>query len=154
MATVLVAGCARTDPPARDGAGAIVEAGDLQAIQARVGDCYEDPDGSGGNGTLAAVPCTAPHDREVFHRFELVGDDYPGEAAVTEDAARVCLDAFAGYVGVPYLDQATLAAYPVVPSRQTWEDHDDRTVLCVLGREGSRLVGSQRDGARREAATT
>jgi Septum formation len=149
----LLPGCGTTDPPRRDPSGAVVDAGELEVNRARVGDCFAGTEGSEPTATLSVVPCTVPHDREVFDRFDLEGDHYPGEEAVIQAAARACLDAFAGYVGLPYLDQSALTAFPIVPSRRTWEDRGDRTVLCVLAGAGAALVGSQRDAARSGGAT-
>ena len=125
----------------------ITGAGDLPANEARVGDCYDEDEGADRPRTLAAVPCAGPHDREVFHRFELAGDRYPGTEAVGVDAAEACLDAFSGYVGIPYT-RSVLAAYPIVPSEETWEEDDDRTVLCVLGQEDEPVTGTLRGAAR------
>lgn len=148
VAGALLAGCRGSDPPARDGSGKVTEAGDLPVNEARIGDCYdEEEEGSDRTSTLAAVPCGVPHDREVFHRFDLAGDRYPGVEAVSREAAQACLDAFVGYVGVAYAD-SVLDAHPIVPSEETWEDDDDRTVVCVVGQEGGRITGSLAGAAR------
>ena len=80
------------------------------------------------------VPCSDPHLAELYHRFDLSGPRYPGDAAVGARAERECLTAYGLYVGIDYA-RSQFYSTKVVPTRNTWERAGDRTVRCYLGSE-------------------
>jgi|GEM_PF-3052255 len=58
----------------RDSSGSISKGGKLDAVSLRVGDCFEKPtDAAAGFDSVKAIPCTQPHDAQVFYSFT-----YPG----------------------------------------------------------------------------
>ncbi|WP_337191487.1 septum formation family protein [Nocardioides flavescens] len=140
---------------------------DVSVFSVDVGDCFEAPsDVEAQISDLRRVPCERPHDRELYAREAYVpagsapsgasGDasgspsadasapvdssGYPGDDALTAYAEATCAQAFAGYVGVDYLDSSLFFTY-LVPSPRSWED-DDRSVLCFVGAAGTPLEGS------------
>jgi Septum formation len=146
LALVLaVAGCG-TNEPSRDASGAVEEAGDLRVDKVRAGDCFDDSDEESVE-TLPVVPCAEAHDNEIYEVFDLSGESWPGLTEVQHAAAEGCLGPFAEYVGVS-LAESVLDAYPITPSEESWNEHDDRTVLCgVTGPDGpveGSLAGSER----------
>ena len=83
---------------------------------------------------MTAVPCSEPHDNEVYAVVDLAGgaeDSYPGDIAMYEIAIGECLGRFNLYVGISYLD-SWLAADPILPRRSSWERDGDREVVCFL----------------------
>jgi hypothetical protein len=112
-----------------------------------VGDCFDDVDGIDGSGEITDVPvvdCTEPHDNEVFHTYDLPGDDYPGQDAILADAQGSCVGAFENYVGTDYAS-SRLDIFPIYPTPDGWADGDDRTVVCSLyDLELAQLTGSMR----------
>jgi hypothetical protein len=104
---------------------------DVAANDLEVGDCVKDEE------TLNSADVESS-DCEEDHVFELIGkfdvddeDEYPGEAALTEEGTTRCQgDIFEEYVGVPYAESAEVYASAVPPSEETWNDADDRTILC------------------------
>ena len=56
-----------------------------------------------------------------------------------------CLEAFEPFVGTSPFDSALSYSW-LVPTLQSWNEEDDREVLCVLmNRDGTPLVGTMRD---------
>ncbi len=96
-----------------------------------VGQCFNDPDETGEISDVAIVDCAETHNNEVFHLFDIPGDDFPGTDAVLELASQGCIGAFDAYVGTPYLDSA-FEIFPIYPTEDSWNRGDDREVVCGL----------------------
>lgn len=114
------------DPSDIDGAE-MVTFDDLE-----VGDCiplveYGDED----IYALPVVPCDLPHTDEVFYIYQVDDGEFPGDAALREEAADTCLAEFEPYVGISY-DDSELDYYTYWPTKESWMRADDRTVHCIL----------------------
>ena len=143
-AALALGGAACADEPNRDETGEIEETEDVAPNSLKAGDCFNDPEaGSPTQVTsLEAVPCDEPHDNEVFHVFQLDDGDFPGADELKQLGLEGCEPELEGYVGAPAAD-AGLTIVPVTPTEQSWNDKDDRTVLCALYKaDGSELTGS------------
>lgn len=57
---------------------------------------------------------------------------FPGTAALTEHAIAGCLDAFEPFVGRSYED-SIFGFNTLAPTKASWEQHDDRELLCLIG---------------------
>lgn len=129
------------DETSRDDAGTITEGGELSVFQIRVGDCFN----AGDDDTLEtvdAVPCAEPHEFEAYAKFELPNGEYPGPEALQSQVEAGCVAPFESYVGVAY-QSSSLYYFAIQPSADTWEDQDDREVLCsVTTEDGSARTGS------------
>lgn len=150
--TLLALGACSDDGPERDSDGAIAEEGDVNAFSLEVGDCFDDPDGVDlGTQTtvfeLPAVPCSQPHDNEVFALIALEGDDdeYPGTEEVQTLGFERCYDEFEAYVGAPYEESALEFDPYLFPTAQTWAAGDREIVCAVYNPDLSPLTGSTRD---------
>lgn len=131
------------DNTVRDESGAIIESGGLGALSIQIGDCVNLPD-SDYVESLEALPCTAAHDAEAFEAFDMSDGDFPGDEAVQDAAIAGCYDAFEPFVGVAYED-SVLGMYWLYPTPETWDEYDDREILCmVTDYDGSKLTGSMR----------
>lgn len=137
------------DDANRDDAGEIVSGGDLDVMTVQPGDCFDDP-GSEDEVVfqLEAIPCSEPHDNEVFAVETLAGlfgPDYPGRQALEEHGYEVCSGpVFDTYVGTPYLDSA-LEVFTLTPTDDSWSQ-GDRDVVCVLYRlDFTKLNGPARN---------
>lgn len=116
-------------------------------FELQVGDCFDDPDEPVEQ--LVEVPligCEEPHDNQVFALFDLPDGDFPGDAAVADQARDGCLGRFEDHVGTPYGDSELFAAW-LPPTEASWEA-GDRQVVCVLFDADGPLVGSQEGIAR------
>lgn len=93
------------------------------------------------------VPCSEPHDEEVYFEFELEGDEFPGGEAIDAEGEAQCLPAFEDYVGIDF-QSSTLSLFWITPTQDTWEQLNDRVVQCVLYHyEGEQLTGSMKGAA-------
>ncbi len=66
----------------RDDSGAIVAEGALDAFQMRVGDCFDDgtvfAEENNEVDSVPGVPCSKPHDNEVYAVFDLSAASFSG----------------------------------------------------------------------------
>ena len=69
----------------RDEAGFIVGGGDLNVFSVRVGDCFGDDSAGRSEITeVEGIPCTDPHDNEVYAVFDIGLVSYPGEEEMVD----------------------------------------------------------------------
>lgn len=93
------------------------------------GDCRNES-ATGLPADAEVVPCTDPHDEEVFHAIPLAGRTFSQEAVNT--ATTECVgDPFTAFVGVSKAE-SSLGVYPITPTSATWDSPDGRTLYCVL----------------------
>ena len=92
---------------------------------------------------LRIVDCSDEHYAEVYLVAEMSGDDFPGEQAVQEKSAELCLDAFAGYVGIEQNDSA-LTFLHIWPDQQMWT-RGERGMICAAFDPKGPLTGSVKD---------
>jgi hypothetical protein len=138
------AGLAGQDETTRNDAGEVVEGGELGAFRIRVGDCFVDTL-EGSFEAVDAVPCSQPHKSEVYAAFMLPGDGdaaFPGEASVQAGAEQGCYDRFTRFVGVAF-ESSIYGFGTITPTEVSWDDLDDREVLCMISLyDGSLKTGS------------
>jgi hypothetical protein len=97
--------------------------------------------------TLPIVDCADPHTHEIYATVTSPEDVFPGVDALGDFAQVECLGAFEPFVGTSPFDSALSYTW-LVPTLQSWNDEDDREVLCVLmNRDGAPLTGTMRDAA-------
>ena len=115
-----------------------------------VGQCFDDPEDLTEVGNVEIVDCADPHDNEVYHVFDIPGGDdapYPGSLSVSTSADDGCLAAFPGFVGIDY-NSSRYVVSSLQPSEQSWNDIDDREVVCFLfDIDLAKLTGSARNTA-------
>lgn len=87
------------------------------------------------------MPCSEPHDDEVYSTFALEHSRYPGEAAAEVAANDGCRARFADFIGVAHGD-SVFEFYPLYPSAGSWDAHGDRTVTCLVWYPADTVVGS------------
>lgn len=131
----------------RDENGEVIEGtdtGDVFLLQ--VGDCINDSELEDVVTTLPIVPCSEPHESEIFAEAELEGDTYPGDEAVGTQADEICYNEFAGFVGLDY-ETSVLEYYPFTPLAEGWAQ-GDRLVSCVIYDPEALTTGSLEGVAR------
>jgi hypothetical protein len=133
-----------TSAARRNDAGEITAAGALGAFEVRVGDCFDDEAFENTEiSELPAVPCSEPHDNEVYAVFDITGE-WPGAERVEELAHKGCLERFAAAVGKKYED-SVIDYTTIYPTEGSWNERDDREVLCVgYHMEAEKLTGTIR----------
>lgn len=140
---VLLSGCADDDAP-RDAGNQVTAPATAGVLTVRVGDCVGDI-GAGDIGEVDEIPCTQPHEYEVFSAKLLADGEFPGPDAVEKARTDFCRAEFTGFVGTEY-DSSDLDMKTLAPSTETWVA-GDREILCLVGVGG----GSQSTGSLRGA---
>lgn len=134
------------DDADRADSGEIVGGGDLSVMTLQPGDCFDDPDGEVVYD-VQAIPCSEPHDNEVFAIGEFgssASDVFPGLTALDDFAYEQCTSSrFESYVGVEYLD-SELGVFTLTPTEESWGE-GDRGYICALYRlDLAKLTGTAR----------
>jgi len=133
------------DDASRDGDGEIVGGGELGVMTLQVGDCFNDPDELGDVVyDVAAVPCSEPHDNEVFAVGSVgtvFGDTFPGRETLEQYAYDSCVGSFSTYVGVDY-SVSSLGVFTFTPSEESWGDGDREYVCALYSFDLTKLDGS------------
>ncbi|MBP2457072.1 hypothetical protein ABID70_002598 [Clavibacter michiganensis] len=145
----------------RDDDGSITAGGTTDVFTLREGDCLDDPalapapddataDAHAASDTdpadrhpvddVSTVPCTEPHDFEVYAAVTLTGDDFPGDDAVDARADDLCGRAYGPFVGFDYQD-SIYDYQDYQPTSGSWST-GDRTVDCIIGDPAGKTVGS------------
>ncbi len=85
---------------------------------------------------LPLMACTEVHDAEIVGLFDIEGEDFPGIDGVKEAADAGCTSAFEEYVGTPAAE-SELTIFTIYPTEQTWNNLDDREVICIAYLSGA-----------------
>jgi Septum formation len=126
----------------RDGSGAIVGEGTVDAFNVRVGDCFNDSESlSEQIFSVAGVPCSVPHDNETFAVIELALEGYTDEDTMFELAHESCRAQFESFVGRDY-ESSTLEITTMYPTSASWAQNDREVVCAVYDMDANKLVGS------------
>jgi hypothetical protein len=116
------------------------------AFDLEVGQCFDSPTEETEISSVSSKPCDEPHDQEVFAVFDYpdAPDEFPGDDAISDVAEARCSNEFLAFVGTD-VDSSELEYYYLVPSQGTWEEDDDREIVCtVIAEEAEKLTGSMR----------
>jgi Septum formation len=145
----MLVACSGGGGPSRSKDGQVTDAGDLSVFDLQVGDCFTPPkEVKAEIQSVHVVPCKDSHTQETFAIVPYDrSDTYPGDAALDTFADGACLARYENYVGVSYLDSKLYYTY-LLPSARSWNDGNDRKVVCVVTTTGEELQtsikGSQR----------
>jgi hypothetical protein len=122
--------------------------GDQSVFEMSVGQCFDDQEAE-EISSVPTVDCAEPHDNEVFALIDYTATDvYPGQDAMTDLGTELCIDEFESYVGLSY-PESDLAVFPITPTESSWNDQNDREIICALyALDLSKLTGSMRGAAR------
>lgn len=121
---------------------------DTSLVSAEVGACTTtDVMENSSVSTLPLMDCGYEHDAQVIGLFDLEGDEFPGTATVRSDARAACEAAFEEFVGIAESD-SELQLWHISPTEGTWDNNDDREVICIAYLEEGSVTesweGSQR----------
>lgn len=113
-----------------------------------VGDCFDDQDLEAEVITdVPTVPCSEPHDNEIYHEFTMTDAAYPGRDAAFDAADQRCLEQFESFVGIDYF-ASDLDIFSIVPTAESWADGDRGALCAIYAVDLSKLTGSMRGAAR------
>lgn len=111
-----------------DGGGDDTDPTEVDVYSLQIGDCLNDLSGT-QFATLPVVPCSEPHEGEVYALFDISGNQYPGQDAVLEEAQIGCVDALDRYAPSAATD-SNVDIFYLYPTEGTWAA-GDREVVCV-----------------------
>ncbi len=134
--------CSSPEPKRDDASGEITEAAVADVFTLAVGDCLDLSEQADETAveTLPTVPCTEPHDAQVYAEQTLDMDELPVEDELFALADQFCYDQFAGYVGLSY-EESVLEVQYLYPTQESWDAGDD-VLQCVLVNPGEPLSTS------------
>jgi hypothetical protein len=74
--------------------------------------------------------------------------EYPSDEELIAAIEAECLDpAFADYFGEPY-ETSEIEVFPITPTPESWDEADDREVVCAGYIDGERVEGSLQGSGR------
>lgn len=134
-------------PPATTDAPGPTEQGHPTSLfDIKVGDCFDLV--TDQNNASLYSSCDVLHTYEAFGVVTLTDATWPGDDAVSDKGFDGCKNMFLGYVGTNY-GTSSYDIYLITPSEQTWNEMNDREVLClVYPGDGSQAVGSAANSRR------
>jgi hypothetical protein len=106
----------------------------------KVGDCLGEGADASELSRVTILPCDEPHDSEAYFAFDLEGDEFPDEATIETEAER-CQDEFEKFTGIP-AGESTLEITYYRPTETSWNEQDDREILCLVGDPEGPTTGS------------
>lgn len=113
----------------RDASGSISRAGQISPRDLEYGDCLEVPLISDKTiSRLTAMPCSQPHNGQVFDVLQASDSTYPGEDRLKQEALAACQQEAPGFLGTA---QTLLHVVTFVPTSQGW-NLGDRAESCLL----------------------
>lgn len=114
----------------------------VDAVDLKVGNCLIDDPDAEEVSDVEVLPCTQPHDSEVYAAMDIDAGVYPGEEAVDTMAQDFCLAEFQPYIGTEYSVSALDVGY-LTPTPSSWTLGNDREILCTVYRvDGEKLSTS------------
>lgn len=151
VAVLLLTGCTDLSlaPPEDAAGGSVTRVGSGEVDQLTVGDCITVVDGDLHSG-FDPVPCTAPHDWEVYLDLEIAGrpqhsDDIDDTDAVVAAAEEGCGAALRPFLDLPDTATSALGYTYLVPDGSA---DRGRVVRCLIGDMNGPVTGSLAGAAR------
>ncbi len=112
------------------------------------GQCFQAPTKVQAElSSLERIDCSQPHLREAYAVIPYsapagaTASGYPGGDVLSTFAKGACAQRYRGYVGVDYLDSKLFFTY-LFPSARSWEQDDDRKIICFVTTTGAELTAS------------
>ncbi len=143
---LVVAGCSSDDAKRYEATGEITEAAEADVFSIAVGDCLDmsgQSDAESEIGALPTVPCSDPHDSEVYAEMTFSQVDYPADE-LTTSLDEFCYNEFSPFVGMAY-EESVLLVTTLYPTPTSW-DEGDRVGQCIV-MHPDELVTSTLQGA-------
>jgi hypothetical protein len=127
--------------PARDTSGTITRQGQISPLELRTGDCLRVPrELSGVIHTLTVLPCSQPHNGQVFTILQAPDGPYPGDVEIQTAALDACTRAAPSFLGT---DQTLLHTVAFFPPEKGWA-LGSRNEPCLLVDRAKDITGDIR----------
>ena len=96
-----------------------------------VGDCFDDTQMGVNEVTeVPGLPCSAPHDNEVYALFDLPAGPFPGDEQIDGSASLGCYERFEAAIGMSY-EESIIDYIAMYPTEDSWNRINDREVVCI-----------------------
>jgi hypothetical protein len=104
--------------------------GPSTAADLETGDCVAG-DVEAVTDEVEVVDCDEEHVLQAMGTFEAAEGDFPGDEELAAQGFAQCQGTlFETFVGIPYVESATIYASWLTPDADAWDD-GERTVVCV-----------------------
>jgi hypothetical protein len=123
-----------------DSATSATGTGTVSVTTLKAGDCIKGLRSTGSTENLPRVPCSLPHEGEVYAVFQLPAGPWPGDTAVQQQAETRCNAELKIYAPKAADTAEVLYLHPL---QQSWKR--DRGVTCIATDEKGSTIGSVRD---------
>jgi hypothetical protein len=130
ICTAVAIAIAVDDTPADGTTGTTGTGDDTSVHSLQIGDCLNELEDDEEIDSLPVVPCSTPHDGEVYAEFRLTGSTYPGLEAIQKEAEDRCVDLLESYAPEAAADPK-VDTYFLYPTDESWRRKNDRLVTCV-----------------------
>jgi hypothetical protein len=148
-ATLALAGCAGSTPDVEaDASIESPEATEESVLELEVGTCLNDADTPlrADLTDVPSIPCSEPHDSELYAIVSVEDSTYPGADRLIEQGQAQCQEGFADFVGIDFRS-SLLEFHFYYPTPSSWAQ-DDRTIYCMVFDPGLPVVGTLKDAKR------
>lgn len=115
--------------------------GKVSVDRLHTGDCIKTLSESDAVYRMPVVPCTQPHQGEVYGEFDLTRGDYPGDTAIETEAFTQCETLLERYA--PQAVDSAGDLFYLYPRSIDWR-RGDRTVTCIAYSDPA-VAGSLKD---------
>lgn len=119
--------------------GDVSDDGNTSVFDLRVGDCINDTGTQNASAiaSLDTVPCSEPHDFEVYALLDFTGrsEAYPGDETIDDWTWEGCYEEFGRYTGIIGDDAFQNSDYDIYwlsVNQDGWNFHNDRGSTCML----------------------
>ncbi|WP_162448175.1 septum formation family protein [Phytoactinopolyspora mesophila] len=136
------------DEPDRGDDGQVSEVVESASIfDIAEGDCLGEYRDDGDVQDVDLIPCDQEHEQEVLLITQIDADELPGQEDIQQQVIDECLPAFEEFVGVEF-DESELDIHYLSPSQDSWDQQDDRDIVCTIY-DPAGTVSSSFEGANR-----
>ncbi len=159
VATLSVTGCSLFGGgPERDDAGNVTKAASLGIDDLQIGDCFNtsvsgktaSSEDTEVETNVKVVPCTEAHTDEVFAKGKLTGTTLPSGSELEDQAAAICDEALAKYVG----DDNTDVLYAYYTANDNISYATNKTLTCAIALEDGSAMNRTAKGVKTLEALT
>ncbi len=138
----------------RDDQGEIISEGNLGVFSIKVGDCLKETIDDGEFASVDVVPCTEPHESEIYHEDDnyslFAGNEFPENIEeLREELYNYCLvQLYTNYDFIfdenfeMHSKYSNLGIFYFFPTKISWMEQNDKKVQCLLyDTTGKNLIG-------------
>jgi hypothetical protein len=144
---IVSAGAWALDETTRNDQGAIVESGELGVFSFVVGDCITGLGAAGEVESATGVPCTDPHEFEVYSETFLTDSSETLPTDIEAKADEYCYGQFSSFVGLDY-ESSKLDFTYIYPTEESWAG-GDKEITCMITAENQATISESLKNAQR-----